>query len=531
MKKLSYILITTVLLITVSACRKLDVPVQSQYTTSNFPVTQADFNALLGTMYSNLSANWGITYWRMQELSTDEAILPARDGNFDDGGQYRLMHYHTWTFDHPYVMSNWAWGFGTGITNCNRIINLIGQSPASAASKAASVAEVRAMRALYYFFMMDSYGNVPIYTDFPVASPPATQPRTAVFTFIENELKAVIPLLPGKSNSAATNVLQYGRANKEMAFAILQKMYLNANIYTGTARYQDAVAMADSIQKNTNYSLDASYRTIFLPTNGPQVNETIFAVPYDQQISGNQMTRFGFFPPLLPYYTGLNFVSGSIAMSTTPEFYNRFNLTGDVRNNTWLVGPQYIPDGNGGWTNQPATYQGVQIVITAPLILTGLKPMDLGNTPAAQAEGVRSIKFYPDPTYTQTARLNGNDMPMFRLADVLLMKAEAILRGATPTTVGGVLQTADYLVNKVRTRAGAPTVNGFTLNQMLDERGRELSWEGWRRNDLIRFGQFEVSYPLPNDNLTMNTDPTRRLFPVPSNELLLNPNLVQNPGY
>jgi len=157
MKKLSYIIIAAVLFVTINSCRKLNVPVQSQYTTSNFPVTAADFNALLGTMYSNLSANWGITYWRMQELSTDEAILPARDGNFDDGGQYRLMHYHTWTFDHPYVMSNWAWGFGTGITNCNRIINLIGQSPASATSKAASVAEVRAMRALYYFFMMDGF--------------------------------------------------------------------------------------------------------------------------------------------------------------------------------------------------------------------------------------------------------------------------------------------------------------------------------------------------------------------------------------
>jgi hypothetical protein len=531
MKKLAYIIFAAVTLLAVNSCRKLDVPVQSQYTTSNFPVTTADFTALLGTMYSNLAANWGITYWRMQELSTDEAILPARDGNFDDGGQYRLMHYHTWTVDHPYVMSNWAWGFGTGITNCNRILNLIAQSPASAAQKASNVAETRAMRALYYFFMMDSYGNVPIYTDFPVTTPPATQPRAAVFAFIESELKAVIPLLPKKPSDAATQTLQYGRANREMAFAILQKMYLNAQVYNNTNRLQDAVAMGDSILRNTNYSLDASYRTIFLPNNGPQIQETIFAVPYDQQIPGNQFTRFGFFPPLLPYYTGLNFVSGSIAMSTTPEFYARFNLPGDFRTNTWLVGPQYIPDGNGGFTNQPATYLGQQIVITAPLILTGLKPMDVGNTAADQAEGVRSIKFYPDPTYTQTARLNGNDMPMFRLADVMLMKAEAILRGATATTVNGVLQTPDYLVNAVRKRSGAPTQTGITLNQMLDERARELSWEGWRRNDLIRFGQFEVQYPLPNDNLTMNTDPTRRLYPVPSNEILLNPNLVQNPGY
>src|ERR1700749_2619668 len=142
MKKLSYIIIAAVLLITVNSCRKLDVPVQSQYTTSNFPVTQADFTSLLGTMYSNLSANWGITYWRMQELSTDEAILPARDGNFDDGGQYRQMHYHTWTYDHPYVTGIWQWGFG-GINTCNRLIALTIDSKAYTSIKLRNIAEVR----------------------------------------------------------------------------------------------------------------------------------------------------------------------------------------------------------------------------------------------------------------------------------------------------------------------------------------------------------------------------------------------------
>ncbi len=180
----------------------------------------------------------------------------------------------------------------------------------------------------------------------------------------------------------------------------------------------------------------------------------------------------------------------SIAMSTTPEFYNRFNLPGDFRTNTWLVGPQYYPDGNGGFTSQPVYYPSTttQIVITAPLILVPPKPMDVGNTIATQAEGVRSIRYYPDPTTTQATRLNGNDVPVFRLADVYLMKAEAILRGATATTVNGVLQTPDYLVNLIRNRVGAPTVSGIDLPGLLDERARELYWEGWRRNDLIRFG-------------------------------------------
>ena len=530
MKKRSILGLSAALIGTLLSCRNLDVPVESQYVKDNFPSTTSDYAALFGTMYTNLSSNYAINYWRMQELSTDEAILPARDGNFDDGGQYRQMHYHTWTIDHPYVQGIWQWGFG-GINNCNRLLTLTTASQATDASKAASTAEIKAMRALYYFFMMEIYGNVPIITDFPATTLPATQPRASVFKFIESELLSIAQQLPAKTNVAATNVLQYGRPTKGMVFALLAKMYLNAGVYTGTPRYNDVVAMADSVQKNPYYTLDTRFRDIFLPNNGPQINETIFAVPYDQQIPGNQFTRFGFFAALAPTY---GFTVGlSIAMSTTPEFYARFNLPGDVRNNTWLVGPQFYPDGNGGFTNQPATYPGTntQIVITPNLILVPGKPMDLGNTPATQAEGIRSIKYYPDPTMTQATRLNSNDVPVFRLADVYLMKAEAILRGAPATTVNGALQTPDYLVNKLRTRANAPQATGITLDGLLDERARELSWEGWRRNDLIRYGLFEKEYPLPNDNLTMNKDVTRRLYPIPISEIRLNASLVQNPGY
>ena len=530
MKRIIICLTAIAAIITINSCKKLDVPVESQYVKSNFPVTQADYIALLGTMYSNLSSNYAVPYWRMQELATDEAIIPARDGNFDDGGQYRQLHYHTWTFDHPNVVGVWQWGFG-GINNCNRLINLVKASGSSAALKTSGIAEITAMRDLYYFFMMDLYGNVPIINTFPVSDPPSTQSRANVFKFIETDLLSVIQQLPSKTNNAATNTLQYGRPTKEMAFALLEKMYLNAEVYTGTQRYNDAVAMADSVIKNQNYSLDAKYRDIFLPNNGPQIKETVFAVPYDQQIPGNQFTRFGFFYYLAQYY-GMN-VGLSIAMSTTHEFYNRFNLPGDTRTNTWLVGPQYLPDGNGGYTSQPAYYPGTttQIVITPDLVLVPPKPMDVGNTIASQSEGIRSMKYYPDPNIIQATRLNGNDVPVFRLADVMLMKAEAILRGATATTVNGQLQTPLYLVNQIRVRAGAAPAASVDLPSLLDERAREFSWEGWRRNDLIRFGQFEVDYPFANDPLSMNKDASRRLYPIPSTEIKLNPKLVQNPGY
>jgi hypothetical protein len=529
MKNRNLWLCAIITLVTATSCRKLDVTVDSQYVAANFPATDADYSALLGTMYSNLSSNYAVPYWRMQELSTDEAILPARDGNFDDGGQYRQLHYHTWTFDHPNVIGIWQWGFG-GINNCNRLINLTNASGASVSSKISTIAEIKAMRALYYFFMMDLYGNVPIIDTFPVAVLPATQTRTKVFEFIENDLKTLVQQLPVKT--AANSVLYYGRPTKAMVFALLEKMYLNAEVYIGKPRYNEAVIMADSILSKSNYSLDAKYTDIFAPNNGPQINETIFAIPYDQQIPGNQFTRFGFFYYLVQAY-GFN-VGLSIAMSTTPEFYNRFNLKGDVRNSTWLVGKQFAPDANKmPDSTKPVFYPGTttQIEITPNLILVPPKPMDVGNTIASQAEGVRSIKYYPDVTIIQATRLNGNDVPVFRLADVMLMKAEAILRGATPTIINGEAQSPLFLINKIRARAGAPGASGLGLTDILDERAREFSWEAWRRNDLIRFGQFEKEYPLPNDVLTMNKDITRRLYPIPSTELKLNKNLVQNPGY
>jgi hypothetical protein len=529
MKKIIILFNILACLMIFESCSKLDVDVESQYVKDNFPVTNADYAALFGTMYSNLSSQYGVPYWRMQELSTDAAIIPARDGNFDDGGQYRQLHYHTWTIDHPNVRDIWQWGFG-GINNCNRLINLTNESSVPEASKTASLAEVRAMRALYYYFMMDLYGNVPIIDTFPVSTLPGNQTREKVFEFIEKELLAVVAQLPMKDNN--NRQLVYGRPTQAMAYALLEKLYLNAEVYTGKPRYNDVVTMADNILKNTNYALDAKYSDIFDVNNGAQVNETIFAIPYDQQIPGNQMTRFGFYPALAASY-GIN-VGFSIAMSTTPEYYNRFNLTNDVRNSFWLIGKQYAPDANRKPDlSKPVFVAGTttQIEITPDLILKPGKPMDLGNTVADQAKGVRSIKYWPDVNAIQATRLNGNDMPVLRLADVMLMKAEAVLRGATATTVNGELQTPLVLVNKIRSRVGAPAATTVTLTTLLDERAREFSWEAWRRNDLIRFGQFETEYPLPNDVLTMNKDLTRRIYPIPANELKLNANLKQNPGY
>ncbi len=524
-----------ILLITVAGCTKLDVKVESQYTFDNFPNNEASNAAAIGPLYTQLAYSaqgfsYAVEYWRMQEFSTDEAIIPARDGNYDDGGQYRFLHMHTWTGDHPNVKSNWEWGFG-GINAANRLISLFTAAPESD-TKAAAFAEIKTMRSLFYFYMMDLYGNIPIIDTFPVAVLPGTSARAKVFDFIESNLKSALPNLKTKVDATT-----YGRATKWMAFALLEKMYLNAEYYTGTARYIDAVAMADSILTNAPFSLDADYNTLFAPDNGPAVKETIFAVPYDANlIPGNHFTRFGLVTQLQAKYS-IPF-RPSVAMSTIPEFYfNNFTLANDVRNNTWVVGKQFNFDGtpiiitttkktlDNTVTGADATIQW-QVEITPELTLRNVATMDVGNDILAMCKGIRSIKYYPDKNANPSTRYQNNDVPVFRLADVMMMKAEAILRGATATTIKGEMQTPLVLFNKIRTRAKAPVVAAVALEDILPERAREFAWEAWRRNDLIRFGRFESAWGFKT-----NADVTRRIYPVPTTELALNPNLKQNQGY
>lgn len=570
MKKIVSVIIGGVFLLSMG-CTKLNVPIQSQYTPANFPTTASDFTAAIGPIYTGLANNssagtrYAVEYWRMQELSTDEAIIPARNGNYDDGGQYRFLHLHTWSPDHIDVVSCWEWGF-SGIDQCNSLVNVFNAAPASA-SKAPAIAEVKAMRDLFYFFMMDLYGNIPIIDTFPVVGYPATQPRAQVFAFIEKDLLSLLPSL-----STTVDATTYGRATKYMAFALLEKMYLNAAYYTGTPRYTDAVSMADSILINGPYSLDANYGSVFAPTNGPGVQETIFAVPYDANlIPGNQINRYGGATYVYPLYNLPQ--PESVAMSTDSGFYHQnFVLPGDTRDSFWIRGPQYyfpnqaidvslypsgilpilqslyplaiFPASNTAlYANYTSgTLPGVYYYLPAPyniafwnvnytdsLVLRGdPSKMDVGDDVFAQCEGIRSKKFYPDPNENPQTEDANNDVPVFRLADVLLMKAEAILRGASATTVKGTLQTPVVLTNMVRSRVGAQlATSSFSLDSILPERAREFVWEGWRRNDLIRFGLFEGAWGFnPGGG-----NPDLRIYPVPSTELSLNPSLVQNPGY
>lgn len=484
------------------SCTKLDVAVESQLT--EIPTTEESYVAATGSIYLKMSSqNFAVDVWRIQELSTDEAIIPNRNGSYYDNGSYIKLHKHSWTPSDVDVP--WSWAY-SGISECNRVLNLLEQAE-EGTLKTTFIAEVKSMRALFYFYLMDLYGNVPI-TVYGTTENPEQSTREQVFSYIESELLAAAPDLAAP---ATVTTQYYGRPTKWMAYALLQKLYLNAEYYTGTARYADAITYGNKIMTESGLSLESNYMSLFAPTNEAN-KETIMAAVFDaSKAQGNFFTRYSLHGKLADKYS-LNYTPSN-AMCTISEFYQLFSLTGDVRDTTWIAGLQYDFKGNAIMNGSS------QLNLTPEIVFTDTATMNVGAEVNGVSRGARSVKFYPDPN--SVSRYQNNDIPVLRLADVYLMQAEALLRN------NGDAATAITLFNKVRSRAKAPEATSLTLNDILDERGRELAWECWRRNDLIRFGKWEDAWGLKAGGEAI----TRRLFPIPATEIVLNPKLKQNDGY
>ncbi|MFY0255099.1 RagB/SusD family nutrient uptake outer membrane protein [Chitinophaga sp. 30R24] len=522
---LKYITIPLCAAALLSACTKIDVPVENEQTPDNFPTTDKQFILATGPAYVKFRESYSTSFWQLQTLSTDEAILPSRAGGWYDGGRYQQMHYHNWTPDNPIVSDSWNWGFST-ISTCNRILSQF-SSLANTDAKKTSMAEVRTLRAIAFYLMMDSYGNIPVTTTFGGSDLPVQKSSKEVFTFIESEIKATLPLL-----STITDVSTYGRPTKYAAFSLLAKMYLNAPRYNGEDHYADAVAMCDSVIASHKFELEDDYAKMFYPDNSWKIKEFIFAIPYDQATGkGCQFSWMSLHPALQTKY-GLSYRLSN-PVSTLPEYYAQFNLAGDVRNDTWLIGEQYDFSGkpviikttkkgldnnyNGADAADPVDFQ---LTFTPAVTLTDVDKFEVGGDELGKAKGIRNNKYYPD--VAATSRDQSNDVPVFRYADILLMKAEAEWRGAAITNG----ETPVVLFNQLRSKRKAPAVTLITESDILQERARELNWECWRRNDLLRFGKYEDKWGYKTDN-----DVNKRLFPIPSGERVLNPGLKQNLGY
>lgn len=538
MKNTIKIVMTASILAITTGCTDLDVDVKSKYT--EYPSSsEVAVEAKMADVYYSFRTALGGIYNRTQTLSSDEATGISFDGDYYDAGANSHPSLHDFK-PNDNGLAYWS-DLSSGITKCNQIIADFGGEEADPAI----IAPARAMRAFYHFILMDSFGDVPVLAGIPDEDEAIERsPRKEVAEFIEQELLECLPHLSAENNAAT-----YGKPNQWMAKALLVKLYINWVVYTSgdittyepsmpNGKLADCVKYCDDIIQNGPFDLSDSFRKKFFPNNGPHIKDFIYAMPFDRSSAqGMYYGRFRTFRRIDDgnggYYGGKmgNSCAGNYAMN--PEFADLFTLEGDERNKTILRDTVYKFDAS--------TYEPTSEVFvykeTSPLVFTKTITLKVENEQLNTGadfngwrQGYRSIKFYPDPTeYREYSRNQSNDVPIFRYADIILTKAEALLRGAASTNG----DTPASLLNQIRTYVNAPLFEGTpTLQDILDERGREFFDENWRRNDMIRFGTFEGEYGFHKKGFpTARFDKECRIFPVPQSVLEENNNWKQNPGY
>ena len=492
------ILLLTVALVTGLGCADLEEELFSEVTNDNFYQTEEDFISALGVAYTNL---YGIfdNYFALQEVTSDEIIVPQRGQDWADNGAWARLHQHTYTLLDPAIGGGWTFCF-QGINACNRLIETFQEAGDQVAGSAKFVSELKVLRGLYYYMLLDLYGNVPIVENFtvPVDFAPTNNSRQEVFDFIEQDIKANMDAL-----DTDLSLANYGRMTQWSARAILAKLYLNAEVYTGTARWQDAIAECDAIINSGKYSIEENYFDNFDTDNNNSL-ENVLAIPFDPQFAGG----------MTPHMRSLHYANQETYNLTAQpwngfcslqEFYDSYE-DGDVRKANLLEGQQFSASG------EPLTDPGAD---NAPIVFT---PEVNELAPNARRDaGTRIGKFEIALGATQNL---DNDYPIFRFGDIILMKAEALFRqGQT----GG---EALALVNQIRERASVAPLAQLTEDDLLAERGREMFAESYRRQDLIRFGKYTGEWKFKSTSPEYVT-----IFPIPRDQLNSNANLNQNPGY
>lgn len=519
-----------------ASCTDLDVDVKSKYT--EYPNDPVAIEGKMSDVYYSFRQALGNNYNRVQTFSSDEATGVSFGTDYFDKGENIHPSIHNFmSGDDP---ANYWTDLASGITKCNKIIEEFKETPKVAAP-------ARLMRAFYHFILMDSYGDVPVLDHLPADNEAVVRsPRKEVAEFIEKEVKECLPDLSDK-NDAST----YGKPNKWMAEALLVKLYINWGVYTcgdvtkydvattKNSKLDECVKYCDDIIGSGLFNLNDPYRKKFMFDNGPQIKDFIYAMPYDKvSAQGLLYGRYRAFRRIddgdtQGYYGGKMGKSCAGICAMNPESADLFCLEGDDRNDAVLKGKVFIHDAlTGEETDKPYIYKGTQLELTKTITLQegGLATLNCGATPDGWRQGYRSIKFYPNPNeYSAYNRYQSNDVPIFRFADIILTKAEAIKRGATATNG----DTPQSLFNQIRSYVHAPLLDhNPSLQEILDERGREFFDENWRRNDMIRFGTFESEYGFhKHSNPDARFDKTCRILPVPDDILKENTNWEQNPGY
>ena len=468
----------------------------------------------------------------LNTFTTDEAIIPTRGGDWYDGGFWQGLFLHDWGIENDAIQATWEYLYKVVMLS-NKSLERIDKfaETHSDAELPAYRAEVRAMRAMYYYYLLDLFGRVPlVQSSSPAMKDVVQSERKTVFEFIFKELQEVAPLLSEvHSNQSGP---YYGRITRPVVTFLLAKLALNAEVYTDNDwtdnerpdgkntkfmvdgnelnAWETVIYYCDQL-KVMNYKLEPEYETNFSIFNEPSV-ENIFTIPMNKTLYTNQMQylfRSRHYNHAKAY--GLSGENGPSATIEALKTFGYGTAAQDPRFDIcYFAGEMYDLKGD------IIKLDDGTVLVYFPWEVA----LDITDTPYEQTAGARMKKYEVDPTATKDGKLMENDIVLFRYADALLMKSEAKVRNG---------ENGDVELNQVRSRVKAAR-RPATLENILSERQLELAWEGWRRQDLIRFGMFTRAYnsrpQLPNEETGYTT-----VFPIPEKIRVMNTKLVQNPGY
>jgi starch-binding outer membrane protein, SusD/RagB family len=536
-----------------SACHPKDDTTYPKITYSEIDSNflQPAYLSLHAITGSNQSSSIGDIY-QEQSFCTDECVFPDRGGDLFYGdvyGHFFKLFQHTWDATLPDIGTIWTISYNCVIAAnkqiqaINEFFPLSGYSSREEYNTAilGPVAQLKMIRSLAYFYLIDFFGNVPIVTkydsinsityanniDFSIG-------RRMLFDTIVRDINASIPFLSPDFDAST-----YGTFQKWAAFALLAKMYINAEVWTGNQKYNECVAVCDSIINSGIFSITTDYFSNFKQLNEDS-KENIFVIPYNQNSTESYE---GFYFMSLHYQSNLKYLTAGAAWNgfcALPDYYHSFDSI-DVRREGWSIGAQFAADNTTPLVLLRYPYAGKTLNFTPDFIdvyYQGSAPYhgdSLNYLYALENNGARLVKYEIAEGLPHICL--GVPLPIFRYADILMLKAEALMRKN-----GGVASSeAVNLVNQIRTRAGVILYNTSTLtmDELLAERGREFYYEGMRRQDLVRFGKFvrgtwgrNFSGPYQDQWFDRSAEKDyRNVFPIPDGVDGLGTEMHQNPGY
>lgn len=485
------------------------------------------YNYVGGYVDSQGLQGTGRGIYDLNTFTTDETIMPTRGGDWYDGGFWQGLYLHRWGVNNEAVYATWEYLYRTVIL-CNgsleRIQDFAEKHPEE--NVADCVAEVRALRAMFYYYIMDLFGSVPlIEKSDPAVEDIVQEKRSKVFNFIVKELTESSSLLSEERSNQPG--VYYGRMTQPVVWFLLAKLALNAEVYTdddwtdgsrpdGKSIFFEVEGQRLNAWQTVNYycekitaagyTLEKDYTANFAVFNESS-EENIFVIPMSKTLYTNQficLFRSRHYNHAKAY--GLSGENGSSATKEVLETFGYDTPQVDARfDYCYFAGP--VKDLEG---NQILLDDGVTPLVYEPWNVA----LDVSGKPYEKTAGARMKKYEVDKTGLKDGKLLDNDIVLFRYADVLLMQSEAKVRNG---------ENGDAELNLVRSRVGmAPRT--ATLENLLDERMMELAWEGWRRQDMIRFGVFTRSYScrpqLPGEENGYTT-----VFPIPEKVIDMNPQL------